>query len=417
MRTNYLIVSVVMLGFFAISFITNILGPLMPQATIDLHLSLSQAGILPFAFFIAYLISIPAGYALERFESKKIIIFAFLLGSLGSFIFCLNPNYITYIVSLFIIGASAAILQVAFWPLLRVAGGEENYSFYSVLTQMFFGAASFLSPFILSYLILNLPYSGNENIILSIFSKLTNSSFGWVSIYWLNFIIMLSVILFISFIKFPKVELKSDEKLEGFKTIKNLFRNKIVILYFFGIFAYVGQEQGISVWISQFLHTYHGVDPNTIGDTVVAMFWIMQSVGSILGIVLLKLYDVRKILRIFLFLQILALLIALFAAKEVSIIAFPICGFLTSVMYGSIFSLGMNSLKSNHGSVSGIFCTGIIGGAIVPLIVGGIGDVFGLRVGMCFIFITILFLLYISIIAKPLVNNKTVNIKELFSKS
>ncbi len=417
MKTNYLIVSVVMLGFFAISFITNILGPLMPQATTDLHLSLSQAGILPFAFFIAYLISIPAGYALERFESKKVIIFAFLLGSLGSFVFCLNPNYITYIVSLFIIGASAAILQVAFWPLLRVAGGEENYSFYSVLTQMFFGAASFLSPFILSYLILNLPYSGNENIILSIFSKFTNSSFGWVSIYWLNFIIMLSVILFISFIKFPKVELNNDEKLEGFKTIKNLFRNKIVILYFFGIFAYVGQEQGVSVWISQFLYTYHGVDPNTTGDTVVAMFWIMQSAGSILGIVLLKLYDVRKILRMFLSLQILALLIALFASKEVSIIAFPVCGFLTSVMYGSIFSLGMNSLRSNHGSVSGIFCTGIIGGAIVPLIVGGIGDVFGLRVGMCFIFITILFLLYISITAKPLVNNKIVNVKELFSKS
>ena len=150
------------------------------------------------------------------------------------------------------------------------------------------------------------------------------------------------MLIIIAMIKFPKIELNSDEKFEGLSTIKELLKNKVVIIYFFGIFAYVGQEQGISVWISKFLHDYHVFNPDTTGATVVAMFWIMQCAGSLLGIVLLKLYDVRKILRLFLILQFVALAIALTASANVSLIAFPICGFLTSVMYGSVFSLGMN---------------------------------------------------------------------------
>lgn len=416
MKRNYLIVWVVMLGFFAVSFVTNILGPIIPDATNDLHLTLSQAGVLPFAFFIAYIISIPAGYMLERYGSKKMILFAFLLGSLGSILFCLKVSYITYIVSLFTVGTAAAILQVAFWPLLRVAGGEENYSFFSVLQQVFFGAASFVSPFVLSYLVINLPYHGDSNYFLIFFNKLVATNFSWVAIYWFNAIVMFLLVIFISVIKFPKVELNADEKLEGFATVKKLLKNKIVLIYFLAIFSYVGQEQGISVWISKFLNEYHGFNTDTVGNTTVALFWIMQCVGGILGVVLLKLYNVKNILKVFLTLQLISLSLALFGSAHVSLIFFPVCGFLTSIMYGGLFSLGMNSLKSHHGTISGIFCTGIIGGAIVPLIVGNIGDFFGLRIGMCFVYLTIIFMLYVSITAKPLVDNKTIKLKELLSK-
>ena len=406
-----------MFSFFVISFVTNILGPIMPQATKDLHLTLAQAGILPFAFFIAYLVSIPAGYMLERFGSKFIIILAFAIGTCGSLIFSIHPNYFSYLATLFIVGACVAMLQVAFWPLLRTSGGEENYSFYSVLTQIFFGAASFISPLVYSYLVTNLPQNANANIFLLTMSKLVPASLSWVSIYWLNAVVMIGMIILIGFIKFPEVDLKEEERLEGFNTILKLFENKIVILYFFGIFAYVGMEQGISVWMSKFLQDYHGFDANTVGAQAVALFWAMQCVGSLLGIVLLKLYDVKKILSVFLIMQIIALCVALFGSSHVSLVSFPICGFLTSVMYGSVFSLGMNSLKTHHGSVSGIFCTGIIGGAVVPLLVGTLGNITNLRLGMCLVFITILYMLYLAITAKPLVNNKTIKLSEVFKKA
>ena len=414
MKKNYLLVWMIMVGFFVVSFVTNILGPIMPEAIKDLNLSLVQAGILPFAFFIAYAISIPAGYALERYGSKFLIILAFIIGTCGSMVFAVFPSYITYLATQFIVGISVAMLQVAFWPLLRTSGGEENYSFNSVLTQIFFGAASFISPLVYSYLILNLPYKGSSNILLMILTKIVPDKMTWVSIYWINAIVILAMIFFIAMIKFPKVELNEDEKFEGLSTIINLLSNKVVVIYFVGIFAYVGMEQGISVWMSKFLQDYHGYNANTTGAHAVAMFWALQSIGSLLGIVLLKLFDVKAILKTFLIGQFIALSAALFGPAQIALIAFPVTGFLTSVMYGSVFSLGMNSLKTHHGSVSGIFCTGIIGGAVVPLFVGLLGEYSGLRIGMCFVYFTILYMMYIALTAKPLVNNKTIKISELF---
>jgi fucose permease len=80
-------------------------------------------------------------------------------------------------------------------------------------------------------------------------------------------------------------------------------------------------------------------------------------------------------------------------------------------MWSILFSLALNSIKKHHGTFAGILCTGIAGGAIVPLIVGTLGDAFGLKTGMFFLFITMAYILSISFWAKPLVNNQTISIK------
>jgi len=405
-----------MITFFVISFLTNIIGTLLPVATTDLHLTLAQSGIIPFAFFIAYIISIPAGYLVEKIGEKYVILIAFALSSSGSIIFTLSPSYASFLLSLFIMGAGVAMLQVSLWPLLRTAGGEENYSFNSVLAQMFFGVASFLSPMVYSYLVVNMPLNNGSNIVLDLFSYLVPSNMSWVSMYWIFGLISILMIFFILFIKFPKVKLQKDEQLGGFKTITYLLKKPVVIIFFFGIFAYVGTEQGISVWISQFLAQYGSYDPNTTGATVIAYFWALQGIGAILGIVLLKLFDVKKILATFLILLLISFSIALFTTPKIALIAFPACGFLTSVMYGSIFSLGLNSIDSHHGTFSGIMCTGIIGGAVVPSLEGLVGNYFSLRTGMCLVYITIFFMLYIAISAKPLIKNKTIPMMDLFKK-
>lgn len=268
--------------------------------------------------------------------------------------FAYHPTYLTYILSLFIIGIGFAVLQVAFWPLLRVAGGEENYSFNSVLTQLFFGGASFISLLVYSYFVINIP-NADTNLLLKSLSHLVPQNLPWVSIYWLNAAVILFMIIAISFIKFPTIDLKEDEKLEGFKTVSKLLKDKVVIAFFFGIFAYVGLEQSVSIWISQFLSQYHGINPDTEGAHIISLFWLLQSLGAFLGIILLKIYDVKSVLKAFFVLQIIALALALFGNGEIALIAFPVVGFLTSVMYGGIFSLGMNSIKNHHGTVSGIF--------------------------------------------------------------
>ncbi len=82
-------------------------------------------------------------------------------------------------------------------------------------------------------------------------------------------------------------------------------------------------------------------------------------------------------------------------------------------MYPIIFSLALNSVKEHHGSFSGIIVTGIIGGAIVPLIIGWIGDRAGLRIGMFFLYLTMGYILSIGFWARPFITNKTI---KLFGK-
>ena len=81
-------------------------------------------------------------------------------------------------------------------------------------------------------------------------------------------------------------------------------------------------------------------------------------------------------------------------------------------MWSIIFSLGLNSIRNHHGSLSGILCTGIAGGAIVPFIVGWLGEISNLRTGMFFLIIPLIFILSIGFWANPLVNNKTIQLKK-----
>jgi fucose permease len=180
--------------------------------------------------------------------------------------------------------------------------------------------------------------------------------------------------------------------------------------------SYVGTEQGLANWMSKFLNTYHGFSPEMEGASAIAWFWGLMSIGCLLGLAILKLVDSKLVLRIFALLAIVTVALALFGPSGLSLWAFPVAGFFLSVMFSVIFSLALNSVDKHHGSFSGILCTGIFGGALAPLIIGWIGDQIGLRSAMLFLFITLGYILSISFWAKPLINNKTVKIIDLFKK-
>jgi fucose permease len=418
MKRNPLIVILIILVFFVISFLTNILGPINPDVISSFKLSYFLAGFLPFAFFVAYgVMSIPAGILVEMYSDKKILIVAFTTSFIGALLFAIFPTYIVFLLSLFLIGLGMSMLQVVINPLLRVSGGEENFAFYSVLAQLFFGAASFLSPLLYSYMVQNL-HTQNSSPLIKLLNQLVPESLKWVSVYWVFAIISILMILIIYMIKFPKVVRLDDEKIETGSVFKELLKNKYVILFFIGIFAYVGTEQGISNWTSKFLQNYHNVNPETTGANVIAWFWGLMTIGCLLGLGLLKLFDSRVILVSFAIGAVITLSIALFASASISIYAFPITGFFLSVMWSIVVSLGLNSVAHHHGTFSGILCSGIAGGAIVPLIIGGLADLIGLRFAMMFIYITLAYVLSIGIWAKPLVNNATIRerLKEMFQK-
>jgi len=408
MRKNTFIVLLIFLIFSVISFLTNILGPLVPDIIDSFHLSIGLAGFLPFSFFVAYgVMSIPSGILIEKFSEKNVLIIGFVLALVAALLFALLPTFEIALFSLFSIGIGMAMLQVVINPLLRHTGGEEHFAFNSVMANFFFGLASFLSPLLYSVMVSNI-HSANTSGIFLLFNRLVTPELRWVSLYWVFAITCAVMILVIALIKFPKVELKADEKIDTGFAFRELLRNRTVWLYFIGIFAYVGTEQGIANWMSKFLQLYHNMDPATQGATAISYFWGLITLGCFLGLLLLKIFDSRTILVVFAAGGILSLALALFSSADVSAIAFPVTGFFLSIMWSVVFSLGMNSVPSHHGTFSGILCTGIVGGAIVPLIIGGIAEFAGLKLAMIILFITLSYILGVGIWARPLVNNATV---------
>ena len=414
MKRNYYLIFLIFLIFFAISFLTNILGSINPNVSDSFSLTGTMTGMLPFSFFIAYgLMSIPAGMIIQKYHEKKSLTFSWILSFSGALLFSLFPSFPVFLCSLFMIGCGMAIMQVAIYPLLRTAGGEEHFAFNSVIAQLVFGAASFLSPFVYSFLVLGLGnQQTNDGFLIRIMGSLTPQHLPWVSIYLLFTVICLLMASIILVTRFPRVELKEEEIVGAWDTHVELFKQKKVILFFFGIFCYVGTEQGIANWISEFLRTYHGLTPEIEGARAVGLFWGMMTVGCVLGLFLLKVMDSKIVLRIFTLAALVILTFTLFGRVGFALFGFPALGFCLSVMYAIIFSLALNSVSKSHGSFAGILCTGIAGGAIVSLLIGKLKDIIGLQAGMTVIYITLGYILSLSFWAKPIISNATLKRKK-----
>jgi fucose permease len=400
--------------WFVISFVTNILGPLMPLIIDGFGINYAMAGFLPFSFFLAYgLVSIPAGAVIEAIGPKKTMLLAFGINLLGAAVFSFFPVYGAALVALFLIGMGMAMLQVIINPLMRTAGGEENFAFFSVMGQLVFGLASFVSPFVFSALMAEIA-RGEVSPVARLVTSLTPEGLNWVAFYWLFATIFVVVILLISRMNIPRLSVADDELSSPVAVYQKLLKQPQVILFFLGIAAYVGTEQCIANWMSEFLSVYHGVAPEVEGARSVGLFWGLMSLGCVLGLGLLKILDSKIVLRVFTLLATATLMAAVFGNRETALLAFPLTGFFISVMFSVIFSLALNSSPDHHGAYSGILCSGIFGGALLPLIAGVAGDAFGLKTAMVLLLIPLGFIFSISFWARPLIANETVSLAQLF---
>jgi len=230
--------------------------------------------------------------------------------------------------------------------------------------------------------------------------------------YWIFAVSTVLMVIVLVLTRFPRVDRKEDERAGSQQIYGELLRKPIVWFFFFCVFAYVGSEQGTANWISEFLARYHGYDPHTTGASAVSWFWGLLTAGCFIGMVLLKIFDSRRVLKGFSLAALLCLTAALFGSSRVALYAFPGIGLFASIMWPVLVSLALNSVSEHHGSFAGILSTGIMGGAVVPVIIGRIGDHFGLRTGLAFLYVTFGCVLSVGFWAKPIITNATVSLKK-----
>ncbi len=372
-----LLLWVFFLAYFTFGMITNILGVVIPEVIKQYQLSLFAAGILAFAFFLAYgLFSIPTGILVDRFGAKPLVLIGVALMGLGCLVVSVAGTYALVVAMIFAVGVGVTILQTAGNPLIRFLDRTENYHRNLTLTIGFCGIGAFLGPFILAFI--------------------RGTGRGWQVLY-LVFAAICAVLLLLLFAsRFPARAAESPERVR-LDQVGKLLRNPIVIFYTLGIFFYVGAEVSTASWIVPFFERIHGLSGTvsrvqaaslfhrvlpTLPALIVALFWGLQGTGRLVSGAVLNTFGSRRILRLYAFLALVCLLVATFGTTHMTAVGFAACGFFTSVLFTLVFSGAISSFEENQGTISGLLCTACLGGALIPPLVGWVGDNFGMQVAM-----------------------------------
>ncbi len=368
---------VIFLSYFTFGMITNVLGVIIPEVIKQYDLSLFLAGLLPFAFFLAYFVcSIPTGLLMDRFGAKALVLLGVALMGLGSLVVSQAQNYPLVLAMIFAVGVGVTVLQTAGNPLIHHLDKPENYHRNLTLTIGFCGIGAFLGPFLLAYI------RGTDR--------------PWQTLYIWFAVLCFALLVLMAVSRFPSLAAHTGDRFR-FDQLARLLKNPLVIAYSLGIFFYVGAEVGTASWIVKFFQFVHGVSSDvantqatnffsrlvpTLPALVVSLFWLAQGVGRLISGAVLNTFGSRRMLRLYAFLALACVLIANFGSKNVSTVAFVACGFFTSILFTLIFSGTIHTVSEYPGTVSGLLCTAIVGGAIIPLIAGRVGDRWGMHAAM-----------------------------------
>jgi MFS transporter, FHS family, L-fucose permease len=368
---------VIFLAYFTFGMITNVLGVVIPEVIKQYDLSLFAAGLLAFSFFLAYgLCSIPTGLLVDRFGAKPLLLVGVALMAFGCLAIVWAQSYAGMLAMIFAVGVGVTMVQTAGNPLIQNLDRVENYHRNLTLTIGFCGIGAFLGPFILAFI--------------------RGTGRSWQSLYVVFALLSFVLLVCLAAARFPSTGTRTTD---GFRMdqLGRLIKNPLVLAYALGIFCYVGAEVGTASWIVEFFKRVHGLSGDvanlratnflskvspTLPALIVALFWGLQGTGRLLSGAVLNRFGSRRILRLYSFLALALLLFADFGSKDMSAVGFAACGFFTSVLITLLFSGTINSFSANQGTISGILCTAILGGALVPPAVGWVGDKFGMHAAM-----------------------------------
>ena len=377
--------------YVAFGLVTSVIGVIIDKFQTQYNVSLQVAALLPFAFYLSYgLFSIPFGIQMDRISARNVLLTGMALMTFGCFLLYLSNHFVVVIIMIFMIGVGVTAIQTAGNPFIRELDKPKKYT-ANLTIIIGIGALGYaFSPLLVPFI--------------------QAQGFSWSTVYLVFGIINLILLLLLISVKFPKIKILDEEKIR-FSEIKSLLKEPLIIAYTLGIFLYVGAEVGTSSFILTFMDKVHGISSEeslwekgtflysafpSVSALVVAMFWFLQAVGRLVTGPMMKYVKAKTIFIIHSAGTCVALLIAVFSSKEVSLFAFAIVGYFTCVSFTAIFSAAIQSFDKYHGTISGILCTAVVGGAFIGWLVGATGGILDMRWAML---INLLAFAYVFVLA------------------
>ena len=372
--------------FFFWGFVTVLNDILVPHLKSVFDLNYTKVMLIQFAFFLAYFIfSIPSAKIIDAIGYQKTMVVGLLTMGLGAFLFvpaAIALSYPLFLGALMVLAAGITALQVAANPYVSVLGPPETASSRLNLTQAFNSLGTTIGPWVGGMLILGAATESGDAVANMSAQTLHAFRLQQAATVKMPYIIIGSaLVIFAGLIgifklpTIPAVERHADGRHEG-----SLWKYTHLILGCVAIFAYVGAEVSIgSFLINYFNQPEIGNLPVVEGAKFVAYYWGGAMVGRFIGSAILQKVETGTVLGIAAFCSCALVLTSMLTTGSVAMWSILLVGFFNSIMFPSIFTLGIAKLGPRTGDGSGLLIMAIVGGAIIPVAQGAIADHVGVH--------------------------------------
>ena len=403
--TSYTVpLTVVTSLFFMWGFLTCLNDILVPHLKPIFDLNYTQIMLIQFAFFGAYfLFSIPSAKVIDWIGYQRSMVLGLLTMGLGAFLFvpaASVPSYPLFLMALIVLAAGITCLQVAANPYVTVLGKPETASSRLNLTQAFNSLGTFLAPFFGGLFILTAaPKTADEIRVLAPdvlqAYRLHESATVKLPYVGLGIALVLLAIAIGSF-KLPKIP-QAQHKV-GEHVNDSIWRHPNLIFGAIAIFVYVGAEVSIgSFLVNYFSQPEIGGLTEKVAASFVAFYWGGAMVGRFIGSGLLQKMKTGHLLGICAICAAALVTISMLATGHFAMWSIILVGFFNSIMFPSIFTLGVAELGPLTGDGSGIMIMAIVGGALIPLAQGAVADRIGLHHAFFLPVICYLYILFFAL--------------------
>ena len=388
--------------FFLFGFITNLNMALVPHLKKVFTLGYGWAMLVESAFFLAYFVfSSPTAKLIEAIGYKKTIVVSLFIQVVGALLFVPAAHLVSFplfLTAIFVVGAGVTALQTAANPYVSILGPEHSAPFRLTLAQAFNSIGGTIAPLVAGAFILK---DLGENAPPAVVAGTVRMPYIAIA----AGLLILGVIM--AFLHLPAIGNTREYRPSaqgGPSADQSIWRYSHTVLGALGIFVYVGVEvglasigvnyfiqQGVNVasanaffggwgsfgsWMMNFfsLHTVAG-----IASALVSLYWFGALVGRLLGSWMLTKMKAAGLLGGFGIAAALMLLVSMMSTGSIAIASLVLCGFFNSIMFPNIFALGIAGLGPLTSKGSGLIMTAVVGGAIIPPLLGVLADHFGIQ--------------------------------------
>ena len=363
--------------FFAWGFITSMIDPLIPAVRAIFGLTYAQSMLPQFAFFLAYgVISLPGAALVARLgygRAVQVALVAMVLGALIIAFAARTDHYEGVLAGLFVVASGITVLQVAANPLAAALGSPERSHLRLTLSQAFNSLGTVIGPYLgATRLLHGGVFDSPEGTSASAAQRavsLTNIDTSFLLVAGLIAALAFFIWSFRRHLSAAPPPARADD------TVAATLRSHWAVLGAGAIFLYVGAEVSVGSTLINFLHQSDvlGVTPEHAGK-LVSLYWLGAMVGRFAGSVLLARIRAFRLLSINAFVAaVLCLLVSQGSGLFAAVCALAI-GLFNSIMFPTIFTLTLERSTASAAATSGLLCTAIVGGAVLPPATGKIAD-------------------------------------------